>query len=277
MMNQTNTPKDSFTYLRAVTDRYHDIGNHRVRVNYDKFLTAYSYDIDLFAGGNPSAPRLQNISEVARNTIVTDLEKLVLSEPNPFTQESTDWQAVADTIIKRYSARLKYLALPEISGDNKTLLMALNALLVPYINYDNRSQLDETMRCSTAYLPQTSSPTLAAETIAFVQHYICRVLFMALNSCSINSEPDCSRGVSARQIINHLIEKLEWTTWKECGPCAYDEICFIPIWPFGSEEDHEKPSCTNASALASKRGYWGIPHGGHRRPPPEHDGGKRED
>jgi hypothetical protein len=266
-----NTSKGSFTYLRAVSDRYHDIGNHRVRVNYDQFLTAYSYDIDLFAGGRSSAPRLQNISEIARTAILTDLQKLVLSEPNPFIQESTDWQATADIIVKRYSARLKYLALPKISGDDKTLLMALNALLVPYINYDNRSRLDETVRCSTAYLPQTSNLTLAAETLSYVQHYICRVLFIALNSCSINAEPDCIQGLTAPQLINQLIETLAWTTWKECGPCAYDEICFIPVWPYGSKEDHERPSCTNATSMALKSGYWGRGGFGGRRPPPEHD------
>jgi hypothetical protein len=269
-MQQTNNSPESFNYLRAISDRYHGIGDHRVHVNYDHFLTAFAYNIDLFEEGKKSAPRLQNISNIARTSIRSDLEELILSEQNPFMQKSTDWQAVVDTIVTRYSARLKYLALPEISRDTKALLKALSAMMAPYINYDERSQLDETTRCSTAYIPETTEPNLAAETISFVQHYICRVLFAALNSCSIDAKPGCSKGLTAPQLIDHLIEKLAWTTWKECGPCTYDEICFIPVWPYGSKEDHDSPSCTNASSLASKRGYWGI--GG--RGPPGHDGRK---
>lgn len=59
-----------------------------------------------------------------------------------------------------------------------------------------------------------------------------------------------------------------WTTWLECGKCAYDEVCFVAIWPFGGVKEHEKPSCVPRGEVGSKRGYWeGGPGGGPGRRP----------
>jgi hypothetical protein len=219
---------------------------------------------------------LQNISAKAKAAIRTDLDDLILSKHSPFTFDRVDWQSVADMIVTHYSTRLKFLALQEVSKNSERLFLELSGILVAFIDYDNRSREDEVARCSTAYLPQTSKRSIAAETIAYVQHYICRNLFLAFNSCAFpqNSREDCVEGLAAPQLIDNLITRLEWTTWKECGLCGYDEICFIPIWPYGSVQDHQNPSCTNATAWVSKRGYWGIPGQGRRRPPPERDQGE---
>jgi hypothetical protein len=191
----------------------------------------------------------------------------------PFDSETIDWQSVADMIVTRYTARLKYLALPEISKDDNKLLAGLSGILLHYIDYDNRSRVDEIARCSTAYMPPTKNMSLAAETITYVQNYICHGLFLSLYSCAFPQNPraDCVDGITAPQLIDNLITKLEWTTWKECGPCAYDEICFIPIWPFGSLSDWERPKCTNGSALENRRGYWGRGPGPRRPPPKGHE------
>jgi hypothetical protein len=260
----------NFAYLRAVSDRYHGIGGNRVRINYDNFVTAYTYDIDLFSTSS-RAPRLQNVPANTLSAIRSELDSLVLSEPNPFTQESTDWQAIVDMIVTHYSARLQYLASPQILSNYKSFQYELNLLLSPFIDYQNRSQDAEVERCAIHFLPSatTANASVASQITSYTSHHICFWLFF------LAANPKHSPA----RIMDLLIKTLNWTTWKECRGCGWDEVCLVPLWPYGSEEDWIKPSCTNATTLTSKNGYWGHrgPGGGRKRPgkgkgpkPPEH-------
>jgi hypothetical protein len=62
----------------------------------------------------------------------------------------------------------------------------------------------------------------------------------------------------AVELIDDLVEFLSWTTWKDCGACADEEVCFIPIWPMGSQEDHAHPRCKREEDVEDGGGgYWG--------------------
>jgi hypothetical protein len=258
----------SFNYLRAVADRYHGIGGERVTLNYEKMVTVYALDTDLFASGE-RGPRLTEVSQANLRTIRAQIDDVVLNDPNPFTRTGINWQAVADNIVTRYSSRLQYLSLPGIFDDEARLNSELNALLSPSIDYENRSFMDETSRCASRFIRPGGMPSsLPAHVITYVSHYICHKLVSTQYGEVANDL------VQKQAIIKNLIQKLNWTTWKECGPCGYDEICSIPIWPFGSEEDWLRPTCRNATTVQRQGGYWGdmrppgrrVPGGNGTRP-----------
>jgi len=251
----------SFAYLRAVSDRYHGVGGNRVKINYGDFVTAYTHDIDLFKTST-RAPRLQDVPAKALSAIRSELDTLVLSEPNPFTKESTDWQAITDMIVTHYSARLQYLASDKIISNNATFLHELDLLLSSFIDYENRSLSTEISRCSSHFLPLSSSPSLPSAIISHVSTHICKTLF------SLTSPPNLDHRT---KVLNTLFKDLNWTTWKQCQGCGWDEICLVPIWPYGTEADWVRPSCVNATGLTMKRGYWGHvgPGGGGRKRPGE--------
>ncbi|KIW01203.1 uncharacterized protein PV09_07251 [Verruconis gallopava] len=252
-------------YLRAVADRYHDIGGERVKINYEKMTTVYALDVDLFSSGE-RGPRLKNVSAHDLAMIRRQVDRMVLSDPNPFTHRGRNWQAVADMIVTRFATRLKFLAMPDVSGDEQRLNSELNALLSPFIDYDKRSFMDETSRCASHFTPSHGiHSSLAAHTVSYVSHYICHKLVSTQYGDVANSL------VAKQDIIADLIETLNWTTWKECGTCAYDEICSIPIWPFGSEQDWITPTCRNSTSIKEQRGYWGFNRGFPGGPPPDKD------
>jgi hypothetical protein len=249
-------------YLRAVADRYHGIGGGRVRVNYEKMVSAYSLGEDLFLEGE-SGPRLTSLSDDGKASLRRHIGEMVLADPNPFEALGYDWQAVVDMIVTRYAVRLEYLATSDVLENEQRLNTELDADLSSFIDYDHRSQANEIARCASRYMPrQDTSSSLAADAVTSVAQYICHKLVSTQYG-------DIARDLHAKQeIIRELIEKLEWTTWKECGTCEFDEICSIPIWPFGSEEDWITPSCRNATTVREQHGYWGGPPGSGRRHPP---------
>lgn len=53
-----------------------------------------------------------------------------------------------------------------------------------------------------------------------------------------------------------ITDFLNWTSWKDCGKCAYDEAYFVAIWPWGAVEDHETPGCIKNEMLSNRKGYW---------------------
>jgi hypothetical protein len=260
-----------FRYLRAVADRYHKIGGDRVKMNYEKMITAYTLDTDLFSF-DERGPRLKGVSENNLRKLRKSLGDMVQSEPNPFKEATTNWQAIADMIVTRYSDRLRYLTIPSIFGNEQSLNLELDAILFPFINYDNRSFSDETNRCASHFItpkPNGMLTSIAADAVSYVNHYICYQLLSTQYG-------EASGNLAQKQsVITELMEKLGWTTWKECGTCAYDEICSIPIWPFGSEEDWIQPRCRNATQLGEQHGYWGEdrfrfkpPGNDTKQPPP---------
>ena len=233
-----------FAYYRAIAARYHDIGGGRVALDYDHFVTAYTYPIDLFASGE-ELPRLRNLSAKAVAPLVTDLDSLVVGKN--VNKSSYNWQSIADMIVERYAKTLKYL----ISGALSTtelLQEEIGLLLQPFIDWEFPDVTAEIERCASQFLPPVHNSSLAARVITDVSTLICSTLRSSLD------EDDHETAVSS---IQALIEYLDWTTWKDCGGCGVDEICFTAIWPQGSVEDREHPSCTNASALQEKHGYWG--------------------
>ena len=234
-------------YYRAVTSRYPGIGGGRVAINYDNFITAYRFSTDLFPGSS-KIPRLNEAGDEVLSVIRATVIDTVVKE-DAFAP-SIDWQAVADEVVQRYSDRLGRLASDELS-ELDALQAEAELALFPFIDFDNRNVTAEMEACSGQILPANGLRNLSS-TALFVNDVlgaICATLSHVLED---------EEFVTAKARVMGLVEWLGWPSWKRCPLCGYDEICFIPMWPFGTWEDQAHPSCVKGGEIIGKRGYWGF-------------------
>ncbi|KAL6709428.1 hypothetical protein ACN47E_001363 [Coniothyrium glycines] len=265
-------------YIQAVASRYHGIGGQRVTIDYEDFVSVFAYDdIDgLFTNDVQSdypMPRLQNVNKSTRDTIKTDITDMILRKDWADSGSTRDWQRVADMVIERYAKPLHQLHTDQALRKDKDASAAyLAALLEPFVSVRERNASLEMQRCVSQLVPPLPLPprpaaSLAHRTLHVVTSRICDVLLTAL---SITSSPashstPLAYASHAAALADELFEYLNWSTWKECGTCADDEVCYVPIWPMGSHEDHAHPRCRGEEDASSRRGYWGSRHG-----PPKH-------
>ncbi|KXT11329.1 hypothetical protein AC579_3095 [Pseudocercospora musae] len=240
----------SMNYYQAIASRYDGIGGDRVRIDYEKFVTLFAYPQAHYFNER-GLPRAVNDSKA----IAPVMDAITNMIVNDNMESTTNWQAVADLVVSRYSDRIERLTSGSITSlqDSKSLL---EAALRPYIDYSQRNATLETFRCATQYLPELQRPqTTASHAILSVTSTLCSRFFLA-------SEQD--KLEDAVSMIRELKDWLVWSTWKRCRGCQVDQVCFVPIWPMGGEEDMENPRCiSNTSEVG--RGYWGGHFGG---PPP---------
>ncbi|OBT61472.1 hypothetical protein VE03_09343 [Pseudogymnoascus sp. 23342-1-I1] len=248
-----------YSWLKAVAARYHDIGGHRVSLDFDNFVTAYTYDLDLFAK-DPERPRLTHLSTEELEPIRQDLKNLVMQgTPEP---SSFNWQAVADMIVTRYSDELKNMANDSLSSPSEIRQRA-ERMLGAFIDYSDVDNTEATAdRCADQFIPRYAPTSgLASQAIRSVSRTICSAFTAAL----VTRNADVTKAS-----FRDLIKSLSWSSWKECRGCAYDELCLIPMWPMGTVEDYDHPTCSNTDkGQPEDRGnsYWGPPmhHGGNSR------------
>jgi hypothetical protein len=243
-------PDGGMLWLKAIAARYNGIGGNRVILNYDNFVTAYTYGLDLFrssGGTNNSLPRLKHLFADELGPIRNDLDRLIMDH-DP-SRSSFNWQTIADMVVQRYAHELRYLASGQLSTLQE-LHREIENSLGPFVDYSNRDAGLEADRCSLQFLP-AGVPTdgLAGDAIRSVARSICSTMIAAWHETSYGT---------AVGYFQSLISYLSWTTWKECSGCADNEICVVPIWPMGTVEDYEHPQCRDASRPSGQgRRYWG--------------------
>lgn len=240
----SGTSNDMLNYYKAVAARYDGIGNQRVKLDLNHFVSLFAY---------PSAvlfditgrPRVNNESaelDDARKAI--DHLSLRLSD-----EDSTDWQATADMVVARYSDRIEVLT----SGELQSLANVkaeLEYALLPFIDHSDRDATEEIRRCTDQFLQQKDGQTLPLAAIAIrnVTGTICQELSRASQMHDLN---DINRS------LLQLRAWLGWTTWKRCRGCAANEVCLVPIWPLGTAKDFDNPRCTSdPSEHSGKNDYW---------------------
>lgn len=261
---------DIYHWLRAAAARYDGIGGspRRVQLNYNTFVTAYAYSLDLFQNDSTTLPRLtagpQNILEDMRGDV-----KFMISQSDSFdeiNQRSCNWQAVADMIVQKYANPLQHLVTsPEFESSTR-LAQELNFMLRPFFDTLNRDAEMETKRCAAEFLPpdlQSFDPnncvdSLSEKAIYSVSYRICSTLTNVLWSLypSSSTRPHEGRPTQHLASLRDLTSYLAWTEWKKCKGCSWAEICSIPMFPFGVVEDHERPCCRGVDSLGGLMGYW---------------------
>nr|POF16321.1 uncharacterized protein CFP56_23839 [Quercus suber] len=243
---------DHFNYLKAVAARYDGIGGERVTIELDDFISLFTYP-DVVYFDNTGRPRVDNSSADAISSIRSAIVDLVLTKQKI---EPTNWQAVADMIVGRFSDRIEVLATRFNFDTVDDFTAEVDRGLDPFIDYANRNSTAEVYRCVQQHLPSYPSNSPAYHAISNVTNVLCRTLVAASHAHTL------SHGVS---LVHGLKSWLAWTTWKRCRGCSANEVCFLPIWPMGSAQDFEQPKCVDRKSTKSMRGgYWED-----MSPPPE--------
>ncbi|KAF2162397.1 hypothetical protein M409DRAFT_69030 [Zasmidium cellare ATCC 36951] len=241
---------NGLNYYQAVASRFDGIGGHRVTLSYDNFISLFAAE-GAMTFNEKKLPRARNDSNIIR-TFLTATKEMILQPP---TTDPKDWQAVADMVVTKYADRIQYLASGDV--DNlKSFKAELRQLLRPFIDYGNRNTTLEIHRCATQYVPELSSSSgVAAVSVLNVATTICSTL---------SNAAEASTHKEALDRTQSLKSWLAWPIWKRCRGCGYNEVCFVPIWPMGGEQEHEHPRCVSNMSEIS-RGYWGD-----RGPGPHH-------
>lgn len=257
--NQNYESLAQFEVLRGASMRYMGITGQRLRLDYSGMTSAYWYDLNLTNPDPQRAdlPRLPASNVEGLGRMKADF-KVMFEESSARSHVGNDWQGITDMIITRYSDRLQLMA-----GNNtsrETLLSDIAVLLNLYIDYGNFNVPTAIEKCAVHYLiaavPDTSADGMIYEAFLTVMDKICNTLFY-VGQLLQEEETDASSALDeSKSALKSLIDYLDWTTWKECGKCGYDEICFVAIWPWGSMEDHEQPSCLKDEVLSRRQGYW---------------------
>lgn len=275
--NQSYETLDQFEVLRGASMRYSGITGQRLTLDYSGMSSVYWYDLNLT---NPDPKRLDlprlPVSDVA------GLERVKADFMNLFQESSAkshvgnDWQGITDMIVLRYSDRLQLMAGNDTSRE--ALLSEIPVLLNLYIDFGNFDVPTAIEKCTVHYLiaavPETTADRMIHEALYTVMNRICRTLFYVGQLLLEEEEEDTADNSAleeSKSALKSLIDYLNWTTWKECGKCGYDEICFVAIWPWGSMEDHERPSCMKNEVLMEREGYWDFGGGRRGRPPSKNE------
>ncbi|KAE9371710.1 hypothetical protein N431DRAFT_426337 [Stipitochalara longipes BDJ] len=266
--NESLEVLDNFEVLRGASLRYQGITGQRLRLDYSGMSSAYWYDLNLT---NPDAdqsdlPRLSTSDIEGLARMKADFLNL-FAESSSRRDVGNDWQGITDMIALRYSDRLQFMAGNNTSKDG--ILFEIAVLLNIYVDYGNFDVPVAIEKCTAHYLvaavPETTSDQMIHEALYTVMDKICSTLFSVGQVLREDEEDSAEVLEQSKLALKTLIDYLNWTTWKECGKCGYDEICFVAIWPWGSKEDHDHPSCLKGNILSQRFGYWGFPWG--RKPP----------
>ncbi|KAJ3538110.1 hypothetical protein NM208_g6045 [Fusarium decemcellulare] len=249
--------------VRAIAQRYWDIGASRVTLDFSRTVSAFFYPINLT---NPKSafaeqPRLVYPGWRELAQIKSDLRDVILKwRPEVVPTPGANWQGITDIIASRYAKRLGFMA---EKANFEALRFEVESLLDTFIDFSD-SGLDMTAaanQCTMHFLSpvkqRTEADRLIWAALKVVTSRICGALFTVrdLVTQESNGKEGGNEG-KARAVIKDLIKDLRWPEWKECGFCESDRVCYVPMWPNGRAEDHYSPRCLNGTELEGREGYW---------------------
>ena len=265
----------NFEFIRALSERYDGIGSSRTTIDFSSMVSAFFYPVNLSNPDStrPDLPRLANSTEAELAAIKADLNRAIVERHDGYNR-TVDWQDVTDLVVARYADRLKYMTEKVSSASH--LIDEINHLLTVYIDHSGKDAdpvPSAINRCTNFYLhqisPQTEADSLIHIAIESVTSEICTKLFEArevlINRSTTGHGMEQLALQDALRNISSLMDYLGWARFKRCSQCDVDEVCLIPMWPFGTKEDYESPRCANSSSIRGDgENYWG----GFGRPPP---------
>ncbi|RKF59987.1 Uncharacterized protein OnM2_055070 [Erysiphe neolycopersici] len=219
----------------------------------------YFYPLNL-TNPNPTKAAIPGINSYEKEKIKRMRDDIVtLFEKPSKPQQSIEWQNIVDEIVSRYSDRLAYM---ESNKSNKfEMIQETKFILERFINHAVPNMTASKEQCSSLYLlkaikasTMTSSDKFIYEAVLKVSREICSLLFEVREV--LLSRQDSWVVEEAKSMVRNLMNWLDWSRWKECGKCDWDEFCFVPIWPWGTQRDHDHPSCKKINQRESFLDYW---------------------
>lgn len=235
------------SYAQALSTRLQGIGGERVSINYENdFLTAFAFPEAVYVNED-GLPRIQNDSQKL-SKLRGYLYHLIVEQG--FSSGGTNWQAVVDQIVTRYSYRIEYMLSGSITTFHELRRQA-HLALEPFVDDSKRNGTLEAARCAAQFLPnEADTSSVPAQAVRTVTDRICTSLVSTMYA------GDYDEGIA---VIQKLRQYLNWSSFKEreCAGCGVDEVCQLPIWPSGSKRDFEQPRCGRAMEHGAG-GYWDM-------------------
>ncbi|KAJ5784040.1 uncharacterized protein N7518_009717 [Penicillium psychrosexuale] len=190
----------------SIDARYDRLLGQKVRLDFDHFVTAYGYDLDLFPGDS-KIPLLDHIPSEEFEPVRSDINEMVNTlrpVDYPF-----DWQAVADMIVFRYSDELRTLAAGNFSSVD-VLRARIEDVLEPFIDYrDFGAREDIVGLCRNEFIPASApapAESLAGQVVSSISREVCATL-----ASGLLDGKDLDETVES---FKQLVSFLGWTTWK---------------------------------------------------------------
>ncbi|KAI8626106.1 hypothetical protein F5Y19DRAFT_478938 [Xylariaceae sp. FL1651] len=260
-------------WARAASQRYRGITSSRVVLDYSSMVSAFFYPVNL-TNPNPESAGLPRLSQVtsAELALMREHVKTATLRSAARVERIVDWQGVTDMIVSRYAD-----SFPLIAGTDSLdiLRQEINNLLNVHIEYSAQDEgfAAAKQRCISYYLKPVKARTpedqFIEAAIESTSTAVCTALFEARQLVVESADASGESMQAVKKIFGNLMNALQWSRWKDCGRCGFDELCFVAMWPLGNVEDHIHPSCVSFSSVAERHGYWGMP--GPRPPPKELD------
>ncbi|KAL0934585.1 uncharacterized protein CTRU02_211384 [Colletotrichum truncatum] len=295
---------DMFEWARAVGQRYDGIGGGRVKLDFSRMVSGLWYPLNVSnPNGRKDMPRLGRLKEEEREAIVGRVEDVARQGGRGskvdwqglvdmiVTRHGDRIEALADEPGDEDEAFVR-----------QVLVVTNTFIDYPRDEFDSASVMGEDglvresrERCVRHYLTPakiwedewTPEEGLIFTAVETVVRRICGDLY-AVRGIILDAAPELAAAFSeteiraavgdaddgkigeavarGRKVVQALKSDLGWSMWKKCKPgCGVAEVCFVAMWPFGTEEDHYHPSCKNRTSLggrpAGKKSYWRFDSG----------------
>lgn len=241
----------AWEWLRSATEVYSGNGEARIHLDSGRLVTAYGRDSLPFESQDMSQHRLQNMTTEEARRFKAD----VLDILSDIRTSGVDWRGLSDTIATRYGRRLpeihKFLSNGTRPAVNKARLV-VSGLLMPFSRL-NATFPENLHLCTHGF---TSLITFADvnrhelelwRAILEVNSAICTFLLnfhttfrilppinkpaSPIPSSDLKNPPDPQQWADR---LRELMDRLDWKMWVKCEEeCAWDQICYLPIWPIG--------------------------------------------
>ncbi|KAI6247894.1 hypothetical protein HI914_03992 [Erysiphe necator] len=246
-------------YMRGVSIRYKGLVSGKISIDFSSMISAFFYPFNLTNPNLKKAelPRIHPEEKEKITRLRNDVVTLFNNQSRP--QVFIRWQSIVDELVTRYSDRLAYM---ESKKSNRLEMIHETKFLLE--RFINRAELNLTAskeQCASLYLlPAMMAPMVTMsdifiyEAVITVSREICNSLFEVREK--LLSRHDAAMVVEAKLMVKDLMKWLNWSTWKECGKCDWDEVCFVAIWPWGTQEDHDHPSCRKIDQWWPSLDYW---------------------
>ena len=212
--------------------------------------------------------RLQGLNAVDLKTFQARLREVL--KQSDHAGSGVDWSTLIHVVVDRYAERLEilhYLLNTTSTAEHvKRVQGHLRSMVVQHILYTSTPSSGSTNyswavpvyeHCATTHTRYISSmPSLSARmtkseslilhSIQEVSKEICRVVVgmwaggVELGFDTIPTSPSAKLDPRTASTICQWKERteglmawLDWSVWVRCRPeCGYEEICYLPTWPF---------------------------------------------
>ncbi|KAL1858570.1 hypothetical protein Plec18170_002770 [Paecilomyces lecythidis] len=186
--------------------RFNNLAGHQVIIDFEHFVTAYTYDLDLFPD-NSTSPSLDHIPTEKLEPIREDINNMILTVDPP--SHPFNWQSTVDRIKAAYSDVLHRLARGHFRSMT-SLREELEHVLEPFIDYrDTGDWASVTYRCQESFIPKyITDDTFVVRVVRHISHEICSAMTLPLADSEIDAK-------TATKLFHELVEYLAWTSGRK--------------------------------------------------------------